>query len=186
MTETTAPPDDGPEMPTALMLRAIYALQRKLASVEEWATSVNGALVDHAAHIDPGRAFDVVVGRNLDSTVGQVDLLKTNLQTTTRDFVDLTQQADSNDDLLKGQVAAAVFLPEVEVEKLDGGRAKDHDALTGALEMQVRVTQGDLAALQAEIATAGARGVAAPVAGSVPAAGLASVAQLQELERLVR
>ena len=63
MTETTAPPDDGLEMPMELMSRAIYALQRKLASVKEWAALVNGALVDHAAHVDSSHAFNVVVGR---------------------------------------------------------------------------------------------------------------------------
>ena len=55
--------------------------------MEEWATSVHSALVDHAAHIDSSGAFNVVAGWQLDSTVGQVDLLTTNLQTTTRNLV---------------------------------------------------------------------------------------------------
>ena len=149
MTEPTAPSDDAPEMPTAQMSRAIYALQRKFASVEEWATSVNSAMVDHASHIDSSRAFNVVAGRQLDSTVGQVDLLTTNLQTTTRDLVDLATQADANDAFLKGQVAAAVQLLGAEMEKLNGNRVKDLDALAKALDVQVRIVQGDLATLLA-------------------------------------
>ena len=41
-------------MPTSQMSKAIYALQRKLISVEE---SVNVTLVDHAGHIDTSRVF---------------------------------------------------------------------------------------------------------------------------------
>ena len=143
---------------------------------------MNGALVDHAAHIDSSRALNVVVGRHLDSTVGEVDLPTRNPQTTTRDLVDLAQQAGSNDAFLKGQIKAAVQLLGVEMDKLNGSWAKDLDALTKALDVQVRVMQGDIAALRAETAL---RAAGPPAAGNV-LHGFASVAQLQEPERQVR
>ena len=54
-------PEDGPEMPSVQMSKAINALQRKLASVETWAASVNTSLVDHAGHIDVSRMFATAI-----------------------------------------------------------------------------------------------------------------------------
>ena len=119
------PPEDGPEMPTVQMSEAICALQRKLISVEDWATSVNAALVDHAGHIDTSRMSATQVSNQLDATGDQTDLFTTNLLTTSRDLVNFAQQADSNHAFLKQQVAAVVELLGMEVQKLSVDRAKD-------------------------------------------------------------
>ena len=64
------------------------------------------------------------------------------------------------------------------MEKLNGNRARDLDALTKALDAQVCAMQADLATLRADLAQA--------PGPSATAAGYASTAQLQELERQVR
>ena len=84
---------------------------------------MNAALVDHAGHIDNSRMFAAAVSRQVEATAGQTDLLTTNLQTTTRDLVDLAVLANSNDAVLKQQVAYVV----------------DITKLTTALDTQVRV-----------------------------------------------
>ena len=133
MTDAGGPPEDSPEMSTAQMSQAIYALQRKLISVETWATSVRSALDDHAIHIDTSRMFATAASNQIESTMQLTVLLTTNSTTTTKDFIELANEANSNDVFLKQKVASVVELLGVEVQKLSVDRAKDIGALTKAL-----------------------------------------------------
>ena len=47
---------DGPLMDQATMSAAIYEIQRRLAPMESWSTTVQDALGNHAGHIDQARA----------------------------------------------------------------------------------------------------------------------------------
>ena len=69
MAEPGGPLEDGPEMPTAQMSRAIYALQIKVASVETWPASVSTALVYHARHIYISRMFATAISSQFESTM---------------------------------------------------------------------------------------------------------------------
>ena len=113
------------------------------------------------------------------TTAGQADLLTSNLALTTRDLVDLATQANNNDAFLKQRVVSVVELLGVEVQKPGTDRAKDIDALTKALEARVRIMRCELATLRAEVTKLGAR----PSPAGLEQAGVASLAQLQELER---
>ena len=65
--DVSGPLLDGTEMPASQMSKAIYAMQRKVESVEKWAGSFNTALVDHAGHIDLTRMFATAVSSQLET-----------------------------------------------------------------------------------------------------------------------
>ena len=133
----------GPVMDAATMNQFLYNLHYKVEAMEQWATTVNDAVTDHAVHIDNAKAKSMNAFRACATN-----------ESDTRRVMGMVQ---TNDDALKARIEAVVAQIEATVVQSKA----DMQTLAGTVDSRIR-----------ELQTAQAQGVpAAGVPGAQADAG---------------